>query len=533
MNLPKRRLMKLSLRPFLLFQLLVLFIGSTAVAGSMESEVTDEQAHIWKTPGYTWRDCRPLEWKKFKDSYANPEDKIISKKRYESGGKEACLERKDERDLFKAEAELEVLTDSNGEPMTAINPKSKTDEFEVNIRGEPVKIQYYRVKSSTGVEGWMASSQMARPRPKLSRLDKLINYGKSLCKDCLKSEEEKEEEAKKLDPVLREARPDLGEVPKLQQSARDILEATNQQFKLGEIKSEYEMDRYMCIYRHRKKDLPDFLSELQAFKKAARDASNAFGMPYSMVMCTILIESRLRFDPQEIARSKEQMSRPPKRGEFIDKYLGLAQVGPELVADLQEAKESQPFKGMWEKYQAKNPDMKFTQHEVRYTADPRGALVAAAFAFRYLYDKRFPKQGCVGCSRDHKYNRKDLDMMVTGYNWGTGMLNKVKLRSSGQMRTSFPPPPETQNYMKFMESCMEKDYERTFRDQPSDLEKIKKGRQKQIKNSQQRIQKLKSPKLIEAEENKISKLRRQIATNVSPDLERNVAECDTHFPKKK
>lgn len=503
-KIPTRKVMKT-----LTFSLTGLFIfmhhsqASAKTPVAMDA-IVKENTQIWKTPGFSWRDCRggdPI----YDKQYVSEFDRDITKFRYnEFGGKKACDERDFKNGMAEKDDTITVLTDDKGKPITAINPVTKTDEFEIFIREMITPVKFYKVRNSKGFEGWIASNQISTPE----RVQAEAPKPTSEKKPCIET---------KRNPVA---------------DARDILEAVDKQYPLGATKSEAEMDRYMCIYRSGKMSFNDFMTELESFKTAAKKASEAFEMPYSMVMCTMLTESRMFFDPDE--RKKN-----PK-----DRYLGLTQFGPELVDDLQDLIEKPPYKEMWEKFKGGNKNLKFSDDAIRKSKNPTVPMAATALALKWIYQDRLHAKDvhCSGCSKDGKFNRKDLAMIVTGYNWGPYTLRKVAKKSAGQMRTSSPPPKETQEYIGSMESCMEKGYERTFRDTPRSLAFINGHRtkeiarlKKQISKAEREAKKTKSgrlPAFVDSHKSHIARLERLVKSNISPDHARNVAECDQHFPVK-
>ncbi|MEZ0391866.1 MAG: hypothetical protein ACAH59_06605, partial [Pseudobdellovibrionaceae bacterium] len=446
-------------------------------------------------------------------SYSTDQDRAFSIQRYNSGGKEACERRNFKEGLLQAGDRVEIMTDKNGNPQTAINPKTKDETFTVRIRDEDISVKYYRVRSEKGVEGWISSSQLTLPKD-VSPLNKEKVKPLVSDEDC---------------PPLKS--PSAEESLKGKSFPEKILEKASIDNPIRKSKSETEMDRYMCIHRHGKMDFNSFKSQLNSFKHAAKEAENAFGIPYAMVMCTMLTETRMYFIPGE---GKNRS----------DRYLGLTQFGPELVSDLKDAIRRQPYKKMWEEYQSRNPNVQFTDRAIRLESDPHAPLAATALALRWIYEERMRDNNvnCVGCTRNREFNRKDLYMMVTGYNYTPFGLHKVGHKTPGQMLTGFPPPEETRDYMQYMESCMEQGFEKNFRETPEQMEPVNAGRRKILAKKEAQLQQLlripasngKKPnqERVDQLQLEVSNLKRAIQLSLSPNYVRNIAQCDQAFPVK-
>jgi hypothetical protein len=395
---------------------------------------------------------------------------------------------------------FEIVTDQSGQPLS-----SETSE---TIKGKPVQILSYKVRAPNGAIGWIPSEQLTTPAPQES------------------ANQRKKTSCERFDPITRVD-------SHLKKDAENILEQVNLQLPIGTLKSEKELDHYMCLYREIRIPLSDFQSKLSEFKTAAREASEAFKIPYPMVMCTMLTESRMFFDSHE----EDQKD---KDGKPVDKYIGLGQLGGPLVKDLQQAIAKSPYSQMWQNFQEKNPNAEFTQNAIRRSADPTSAMAAIALSLRWMYDVRFNAPGvpCKGCSTNDKFNRKDLYMLVTGYNWGPYQLNQVGNKTAAQMVAQDPPPEQSRNYMLAMEACMEKGRDKVFRDPPADMKDLKEDRLDRIKILTKEIHDLRDrkpavadfEKTVESRKKELGKLKRMVRLGLSPDYVRNEVQCNSHYP---
>jgi hypothetical protein len=289
-------------------------------------------------------------------------------------------------------------------------------------------------------------------------------------------------------------------------------------------KKDNEIDHFACLYRDY--NIPDkkFLETYPDFQKAAKEAASAFKVPYGMVMCTMMTESSLYFNTKE-----------------KDEYRGLGQVGSAFVEDLNKLIRKNPYKEQWDTYKSKNQDVQFTDKSVRESSDPRSAAVAVALGMSWIYNDRFHQKdvACKDCSRDGNYNRKDLYMMIAGYNWGPYSLKKIVGKSAAQMKSSYPPPEETRDYMSRIENCLAKNHYSNFKEKEYDLEKYNLSRKKKmnniINNQRKLASKTKQPPakgLSEENQKNYDFLQQMIDSKASIAYERRIKFCAQNFPIK-
>ncbi len=410
----------MSLRYSLCNLLLILFFSVSAWAQAqvpLEAFVSTEKAFIWRKPGYSWSDCRPLEPDAPSSRFKSAEDEQLTMRRFNSGGREVCLSRDQKKDLLSSGDPVEIVTDKKG--------KVITEDHEIIIGGDLMEKKFYFVQAQ-GREGWMSEDQLTEPAPK----------------------EFPREDVKKDDPYCPPKSKSANQFKGLALQIPELQNAIDEKIALAPPKSDREIDRYMCLYHDGRIKPEQFQDTYKKFQKSAKQASSAFGVPYGLIMCTMLVESGLYYNPQE---RKE--------------YKGLSQFGSAFVTDLNKIKTRAPYEDMWEKFQKVAPGAGLSDREIRSSSDPTSPAAAIALAYQWIYWDRMQQVGCKDCNISPQINRKELYMMVTAYNWGPYSLHKVARRSPMQMRSTPPPPRESRNYMARMENCLERGYDQSFREE--------------------------------------------------------------------
>jgi hypothetical protein len=458
----------------------MLLVADFAFAETTELEafVSTEKAFIWTQPGYSWADCRPLEPKEPENKFKSKQDETLTMSRFNAGAKRVCQMRDKKRDLLSAGDSVEILTR---------NGKMVTESHDIIISGELMKKQFYLV-NYRGQMGWMSEDQITEPAPKEYARPKA---SKDTCV-----------------PGSKSANPMKGmaiQIPELQK-------AIDKHIALGTPKTDREVDRFACLYRSNHIDDDEFPGMYKKFQVSAKQASKAFGIPYGLIMCTMLVESGLHYNPKE---KKE--------------YKGLPQFGSALVSDLNKVKDREPYSQMWGKYQKMNPKVELSDRAVRSSPDPTAPAAAIALAYQWMYWDRIKQSRCKDCSFGSQINRKELYMLVTGYNWGPYSIGKVAGKSAYEMQSTPPPPKESRDYMVRMEHCLEGGYDQSFRDEAPTKVSGKKSKDKsKTKEKSKSGKKSKAKKAIVKAFNQVT--HRNVAERKV--YEDRVDECDRLYPVK-
>ena|GEM_PF-2674827 len=397
-----------------LWTFLFIFIGLQALALPMAdaqspgiSYVYTETASLWNEPGYSWKVCDQLSHKDASNDssafFKTVENCNINRK-YMQGGDEVM-----------------VLLDKN--------KKLDSVEKNVTINGQTQKIKFYHVEVTVIDEnghpvrkqGWMSADQITEPEQDHTADEVVIPEKKPTC------------------PPRRK-----NPVKEAQKNIKDIQDHLANQIALGSLKSDQEIDHFVCLYRKSNISDAQLNQMLPQFQQAAKKAEVAFKIPYGITMCTMLIESGLNFNAKE---NKE--------------YRGLGQFGSAIVDDLSKLSNNtkSPYSKMWDNY----TNEPLTDRGVRTSNNPEVATGAVAMMLRWIYQDRLPASKCKDCSSNEQFNRRDLYLMVAGYNYSPYAIQKIANRSLAQMHQSFPPPRETRNYMTQMDRCLEKGQEKKFR----------------------------------------------------------------------
>lgn len=495
-----------------IFILLISIIFSTlsALAGNttptqLVVEVATSKAFIWNKPGYSWKDCRPEE---AQSAYNNDEEKRITLERYNSGGKEICAARNAKTDLFESGETLEIVM-QNGKPVY-------DETHKVIFSGNLMPKGFYKVKAKNGKVGWVSEDQVTRPHEL--------------------EVEEVQTPSKTCNSFCETAKANQRPAKDLNKFKGDFLREVDKQLPFPGSKSEKETDHFACLYRDQRISDEAFKTVFAKTKMAAAEAAKAFKMPYNLVLCTMMTESSLYFDPKD-----------------KDEYRGLSQVGSAFVEDLQKLMKKQPYQSQWTNYQKSNPGVQFTDNAVRNSGDPMAPAVAVAMGLSWIYNERFKEKDvkCTDCSTNGQFNRKDLYMMITGYNWGPYSLRKVVGRSPASMRNSFPPPKESRDYMSRVENCLAKDHYLNFKEKTYDIEKTNAFRGKQITGlalaQKKREREMRNPKLSSIqreikraahanktaiEKKKAAQLQKMIDAKASAPYADKIEFCEANYPKK-
>jgi hypothetical protein len=471
----------------------LLLVPNFVFGSGLEAYISTQKSFIWSQPGYNWKDCRLIKTQDEDIYKLDGEEKSLAEKRYNEGGKAICLQREKDRpkNLLNAGDRVEVIDGSETPPMDVI------------IGGKLMQKKFYRVKSESGYEGWISEDQITEP--------KAIEPKATEPKGKLFPKENKE---------VCETKPKLG-ADKLKSEAGKIGQAVDQQIQLGKLKNDDEIKKFMCLYRHHKISKDEFDEKFDVLHNAAKDAANSFKVPYGMIMCTMLVESGLYHDPNE-----------------KDEYRGITQFGSMLVEDLNQATKRQPYSEMWKSYKSKNKSAEISDINIREESEPYSSAAAVAMAMKWIYNDRFKdkKVNCKDCSKDGNYNRKDLYLMIAGYNWGPYAIHKISQKSAFEMRNTSPPPKETRDYMERMENCWTKGHFKNFREDTYRIEQINQQRElainKQIKSLEEAKGTLKKSPTISKETIKsydnhpvIKQKLTMISMGASLEYEKRLNEC--------
>lgn len=406
--------------------------------------VYTEKASLWDVPGYSWRDCDHLR------SVTNAGFPIPDDKKATAA---ACNR------LGYPEAGQKLILKQNPDGKLIYQDKM------VNIGGEPVSTRFYQVETDIDgrrVTGWVAEDQMTMPEigttdpdPDPTEIEPPPPVQKTECTTC-----------------QRRDLPTSNSEISIQMSGNAIERAaTNQVTDMGQVKSNAEIDRFMCLYRDRGlSDMRAFQDKMKKFKQAAESAEKAFQIPYALTMCTLLVESGLRRISAQEARK-------------ADPYMGYGQFGSPVIEDLVKEKRTEPYKTMWENFIKEQPHARFTDNAIRKNDDPVHATAAVALMMRWLYNERIRapycyknRQGnrvcnpaCQECSTGFDnsagtaLNKRDVFLMVAGYNYTPYGVGRFSNKTMWALQNSFPPPAETRNYMLATERCMAQGQETKFR----------------------------------------------------------------------
>jgi len=500
LDLPKRQVMK-PLR-LLLLLLLIPTLGHAQILekaaekiedfrnsfAQYESSVRVEKAKIWSRPGYTDDDCRPLNPKTAK--YRNKSDRDSTHMRFEVEGREVCKAQDPKTDHIESGETIEIVIE-NGNPVFS-------DKFNIYQQNEIVEEIFYKVRTKSGKVGWISAGEISDPKPKETNwfVENIIRPAYVLCPERINS--------KSGDNRTKSLMNDWGK----------IKDKMDQDLNISKFKDRDELDRYICMYRL-PKDRNAFVQKLDEFTEAANEAERVFGVPAPFLRCAMLTESQFAPGAESPAAAK-----------------GYTQFLSGTVKEVAVYANRPPYKEMWNRFKHAYPDAAMTNEKVRLKDHIPSATAAMAIYFRKMFDVDMQKSGCQDCMKDMKsIQRKDIYMLIAGYNAGPGVMKYISHRNSVDMRTTPPPVTEARNYMMRMERCLTKGHEGNFYEQTDDLMKLKGSRQagiNKIKNTQQ-LRKLSGkkvkPEILEKENARINELEHLVQVTAGHDYAQRSSEC--------
>lgn len=375
-----------------------------------EASIYSEKATVWDRPGFSWLDCRPLDPN---SKYQSDDDKNKTLERFNTSGQAACNGR---IDFVNKDQKVKIILDQNGEPATLSTEVFNGKEYEEEL--------FYKVrfeKEGKTFDAWVAADQLTRPEMPDFEADP--------------PQEEKQCEEPK-GSTNTSSTPD-----KIKKSVTDLTEKIEDNTALGPMKSERELDHFMCLYEEANIGNKEYMDDyLKKFKDSSKAAAKASGIPYDVIMCTMLAESGLQY------KRKDK-----------DEYRGHGQFGSAIIKDLKAAMKDDPYKSIWDDFHKVMPNVNFNNASIRKSSDPSATAAAIAIDYRWIYEDRISRESCRDCSKNLKLNRKDLYLMIIGYNYSPYQINQLADRSPASLRTKGSKPPrETKNYMTMMDRCLSK-----------------------------------------------------------------------------
>lgn len=436
-------------------------------------------------------------------TYGSQLEQTLTELRYGAGANEICQQR---TDFPESGTQIAIIADNKGEMIS--------QEHDILFGETTIKKKFYRVwfRNAEGkeVKGWISEDQLSKPTT--------YKEDTTVKPDPPPIVQPKEPECPPVGSNASNGVPEVKKqvevitknvvIPATEGAGRKIDHSAK---NLSEFKSDSEIDRYMCLYRSGH-DEASFKKQLARFKKSAKAAEESFGVPYALSMCFALTESSLKFE---------------SKGE----YRGYGQFGSARVEDLKKALDISPYNQMWSNYRRQTDAPAFSDNAIRSVDSPEASIGAISFALRQMYGSLF-KNKCADCSSatgDPKtanmknINRKDLYLMIGGYNFTPSQIGKMGSRTTAGLASSFPPPEESRNYMKQMDNCLSKGEELRFRDASSEAANARRRRD---------IAKINKKKAKStAEMARVKALQDLIAVNASGEYEDRVNECNRTHPK--
>lgn len=461
-----------------------------------ESTVRVESAKIWSRPGYTDEDCRPQNPN---SKYRNKSDRDATHLRYEVEGREVCAARDPKTDTIDSGEPVEILTE-NGNLIYS-------DKFKIYQGNEVVEEIFYKVRTKSGKEGWVSAGEISDPKPKEANwfVEYVIRPDYVNC------------------PERVTSKSGTNAIKTLSKDWAKIKEKIDKDLNITSFKNEEELDRYICMYR-KPKDRDAFVRKLHVFTEAANEAEKAFGVPSAFLRCAMLTESQFAPGAESPAAAK-----------------GYTQFLSGTVKEVAVYADRAPYNKMWKDFKSAYPDAEISNEKVRLKDHIASATAAMAIYFRKMFDVDLQNSGCKDCTKDlNSIKRKDIYMLIAGYNAGPGVMKRISHRNSVDMRTTPPPVEETRNYMMRMERCLTKGHEGNFYESSEKLIDYNKSRKAEINSIKKaQLQRRLSPafkklaakdpnsekQLLAKETARIEELNHLIKIKAGADYAKRSSEC--------
>jgi hypothetical protein len=447
----------------LILDLLIAFPVSAADPLPWEAFVRGKQVYVWSEPGWTVLDCQS----KLSGKY-DEKTQILHAMRFEQAQK-ACEQLKPAlllRDRQAIRIETEVKRDpeyANGIGPVFQDAVILHGDVEESMRFYRTQITYRNeVGEIIDFQGWVEADLITTPAEKEYPVPELTtNTGRN--------------QTQGKSSMANEAT-----------VASAILQI---QKKTGDepltFKSDAELNRFICLHRGDKKDADakeQKRDEDDFYKTRFPDsvtysfqAESAFGIPRSFLRCTMLAESSYRRNQISPAGAKGLAQFMPTTIDFIEKIIR----DPKL-----------PYGAMWKVYQTLNKAPIPNDRSVRHTDNMAAAMGAMAVYYRFMFDTEVMKNisSCSDCSGDlTKLKRKDIYLMAAGYNAGHGFIADLIRKTPASIRASYPPPPESRDYVQKIERCMGSGWETTFVESKSHVQSSNNRRKQNIRDLEQKI----------------------------------------------
>lgn len=400
----------------------VLLTTIPAKAAAVEYEsVVGVDGFLWDKPGYTWYDCQTAA-KAAETLKAKAKKKFKTHVRTEienvcDGGR---------RELIQSGETVDHVL-KNGKPQVIVK--------KIKIGNTTSVQKFYLVKSpTTGRTGWMSSSYIRNPIVK--------EFEAPPATPPVADEPAQPTQAATAAPVKpcncnpRPTEPKQ-HIENLRKDAAAI-EAAVSKMAIGAVKSPEELDRYMCLNRDLEVSQSTFNKLLPEIRKSAAAAEKAFGIPAPILKCVMLVESAL------VSNAKSEKN-----------AAGLLQALEGTVDQLITVSERAPLDAEWNKYKSMQPAARLSQSTLRLRSNVTSSMGGIGLYLRHLQED-YIKKSCKSCSvEDGMLTRKEIYLMIVGYNAGPGGIPKVSRLSAGQMLRSKPPPKETRNYFTKIDQCLQ------------------------------------------------------------------------------
>jgi hypothetical protein len=256
---------------------------------------------------------------------------------------------------------------------------------------------------------------------------------------------------------------------------------------------------------------------LPIVKRTSWAAEKAFGIPAPVLRCAMLIESGFN------GKARSEMN-----------AYGYAQVLKQTVAELGDVAQSEKYKAMWASYKKLEPSAAITEDAVRKKSTVPSSMGAMALYLRQLLSDYVAKE-CPDChSKDESFTRKEVYLLITGYNGGQGQLIRAAKKNPVQMLTSYPPPKQTREYLVKLDNCLHAGNQETF--SQSKKEAMANNRLKaqiaRINTAQKnrRERGTKDPNLTRSENAAKLKISEVVSNNAGYEYDYRQKECNEAYP---
>ena len=204
-------------------------------------------------------------------------------------------------------------------------------------------------------------------------------------------------------------------------------------------KNPSKLKYYACLFRDnnlKKDEFCQLFEEPFYISHRIDQASESFNIPYSVLFCTVLIESGFDY------KSKHRI------------HYGYGQLSHIAIEQLRRVyKSDSKYQMMWGHYHDRS-FLSIAPQKILFEKTPTLPIGTIAFYVRWMFD-RIDRLECSGCGPSFLVTEKKVALMIAGYNWKPFSIHNIDHLSIKEMTSkenmSLPSIPK--RYIQSMRRC--------------------------------------------------------------------------------